>query len=45
MKIGLGLYRHLLTPDNFTFAKQLGVAQIVVLRENYLADEAMVVLY
>jgi mannonate dehydratase len=39
MKIGLGLYRHLLTPDNFTFAKQLGVEQIVVHLENYLADE------
>lgn len=37
MQIGLGLYRHLLTPDNFKFANQLGVEQIVVHLENYLA--------
>ena len=39
MKIGLGLYRHLLTPDNYKFAQQLGVDQIVVHLENYLASE------
>ncbi|KVS70067.1 mannonate dehydratase [Burkholderia cepacia] len=40
MKIGLGLYKHSLTTDNFTFAKQLGVEQIVVHLENYLASES-----
>ncbi len=29
MKIGLGLYRHMLTPDNFRFAKQAGATHIV----------------
>ena len=40
MQIGLGLYRHQLTPDNFRFANQLGAEQIVVHLENYLAAEA-----
>ena len=39
MQIGLGLYRQLLTPDNFRFANQLGVEQIVVHLENYLASD------
>ncbi len=39
MQIGLGLYRHQLTPDNFRFANQLGAEQIVVHLENYLAAE------
>jgi mannonate dehydratase len=30
MKLGLGLYRGLLTPDNFHFAKQAGVTHLVV---------------
>lgn len=29
MKLGLGLYRHMLTPDNFRFARQAGVTHIV----------------
>jgi mannonate dehydratase len=29
MKLGLGLYRHMLTPDNFAFAKQAGATHIV----------------
>ncbi len=29
MKLGLGLYRHMLTPDNFRFAKQAGATHIV----------------
>jgi mannonate dehydratase len=29
MKLGLGLYRHMLTPDNFRFARQLGATDIV----------------
>lgn len=30
MKLGLGLYRHMLTPDNFRFARQAGATHIVV---------------
>ena len=30
MKLGLGLYRGLLTPDNYRFAKQAGVTHLVV---------------
>jgi mannonate dehydratase len=30
MKLGLGLYRGLLTPDNYQFAKQTGVTHLVV---------------
>ena len=30
MKLGLGLYRSLLTPDNFAFAKQAGVTHLIV---------------
>ncbi len=29
MKIGLGLYRHMLTPDNFRFARQAGATHVV----------------
>jgi mannonate dehydratase len=29
MKLGLGLYRHMLTPENFAFAKQGGATHIV----------------
>ncbi len=29
MKLGLGLYRHLLTPENYRFAKQAGATHIV----------------
>jgi mannonate dehydratase len=29
MKLGLGLYRHMLTPDNFRFARQAGATDIV----------------
>jgi mannonate dehydratase len=39
MQIGLGLYRHQLTPDNFKFANQVGAGQIVVHLENYMAAE------
>ena len=28
MKLGLGLYRHMLTPDNFRFARQAGATHI-----------------
>lgn len=29
MKLGLGLYRHMLTPENFRFARQVGATHIV----------------
>ena len=29
MKLGLGLYRHMLTPENFRFSKQIGATHIV----------------
>lgn len=29
MKLGLGLYKHMLTPENFAFAKQAGATHIV----------------
>ena len=30
MKLGLGLYRHMLTPENFQFARQAGATHVVV---------------
>lgn len=38
MKLGLGLYRHMLTPDNFRFAKQAGATHIVAHLLNYFTD-------
>ena len=35
MKIGLGLYRESLTPDNFRFARQAGATHIVAHVTNY----------
>ncbi|HWA09749.1 MAG TPA: mannonate dehydratase [Opitutaceae bacterium] len=29
MKLGLGLYRHMLTPENFCFARQVGATHVV----------------
>ncbi len=37
MKIGLGLYRHMLTDDNFRFARQAGATAIVAHLTNYFA--------
>ena len=37
MKLGLGLYRGLLSEDNFKFAKQAGVTHLVVHLVNYFA--------
>ncbi len=39
MKIGLGLYRHMLTPDNFRFAKQAGATHIVAHWVDYWGKE------
>ncbi len=30
MKLGLGLYRHMLTPENFRFARQCGCTHVIV---------------
>lgn len=30
MKLGIGLYRHMLTPDNFRFARQLGCSHLII---------------
>jgi mannonate dehydratase len=38
MQIGLGLYRRMLKPENYMFARQLGVEQIVVHLEDYLSQ-------
>ncbi len=41
MKIGLGLYRHMLTRDNFRFAKQAGCTHIVAHLVNYFSNELL----
>lgn len=38
MKLGLGLYRHMLTPDNYQFAVQAGATHIVAHLTNYFQD-------
>jgi mannonate dehydratase len=38
MKLGLGLYRHMLTPDNFRFARQAGATHIVAHLTHYFAE-------
>jgi mannonate dehydratase len=39
MKLGLGLYRHLLTPDNFRFARQAGATHIVAHLVDYFRGQ------
>lgn len=38
MKVGLGLYRHHLTPENFRFARQAGATHIIAHLTDYFAD-------
>lgn len=38
MKLGLGLYRHMLTPENYRFARQASVTHIVVHLVDYFRD-------
>jgi len=38
MKLGIGLYRHMLTEDNFQFAKQAGATHIIAHLTNYFQD-------
>src|SRR3954466_4470484 len=40
MKLGLGLYRHMLTPDNLGFAKQAGATHIVAHLVDYFRGGA-----
>lgn len=40
MKIGLGFYRHMLTPANLQFARELGVEEVVVHLETYFSSGA-----
>ena len=40
MKLGLGLYRHMLTPENFAFAKQAGATHIVAHMVDYFRGGA-----
>ena len=35
MKIGLGLYRHMLTPEYFAFARQAGATHVVIHLTDY----------
>jgi mannonate dehydratase len=35
MKLGIGLYRHMLTPENFRFARQAGATHIVAHMVDY----------
>src|SRR5690606_3201032 len=42
MKLGLGLYRHMLTPDNFRFARQAGATHIVAhLTDYFRTDDSL----
>lgn len=43
MKLGLGLYKHMLTRDNFKFAKQLGCSHLIVHLAEYYSHEKGVV--
>ena len=38
MKLGLGLYRHMLTPENFRFARQAGATHIVAHWVDYFRE-------
>ncbi len=40
MKLGLGLYRHMLVQENFKFAKQAGATHIIAHLTDYFAKEA-----
>jgi mannonate dehydratase len=42
MKLGLGLYKHMLTPENFAFAKQAGATHIVAHLVDYFKGGAHV---
>ena len=39
MKLGLGLYEHMLTPENFRSAKQAGATHIVAHSTEYFGSD------
>ena len=39
MKLGLGLYRHMLTPENFRFARQCGCTHLIVHLVDYFKQD------
>lgn len=43
MKLGLGLYKHMLTRDNFKFAKQAGCTHLIVHLADYYSKQSGVV--
>ncbi len=43
MKLGIGLYRHMLNPEHFRFAKQLGCTDVIVHLASYYSEEKGVV--
>lgn len=43
MKLGLGLYKHMLTRDNFRFAKQVGCSHLIIHLADYYSQEKGVV--
>lgn len=40
MKLGLGLYRHMLTPNNYRFARQAGATHVVAHLVDYFAESS-----
>ena len=43
MKLGLGLYRHMLRPEEFAFARQCGCTDLIVHLANYYAKDKEIV--
>lgn len=43
MKLGIGLYRHMLNPEHFRFAKQLGCSEVIVHLASYYSEKKGVV--
>jgi len=43
MKLGLGLYKHMLTRENFKFAKQVGCTHLIVHLADYYSEQKGVV--
>src|SRR4051794_3607768 len=40
MKIGIGLYRHMLTPDYYAFARQAGCTHVVIHLVDYFKNNS-----
>lgn len=41
MKLGLGLYRHMLTRENFRFARQCGCTHLIIHLTEYYREEVV----